>query len=327
MKTKVRKQETISIKDKYNLDNSYSLVYVDYRDSIEDFKILEQMVQDGNTQALYENNDTWISDNQFDSASEVIKELKANHPDMSDEDEEDIQSYIYDHDDSTPEADLMRNTPSEYFYYSLGLDDNGMELEGGDPDKIRIDAIIKRLGIDDAAMRKVAEDVILESGYGGQWVILFEDHIEDMLDDGNVIEFGPKVELCLMNRGNGSGYSVALGRTLTFKFDRSNLHCDRGAPGYNFTNEVCGMTKGFMDGATIKTLPKNALKSTIPSLKSIKEERGLKREAELEEKWNKTKVCTPGDMKWDRHPKDKQEYINNYPCGNKCHACGTFWID
>ena len=35
--------------------------------------------------------------------------------------------------------------------------------------------------------------------------------------------------------------------------------------------------------------------------------------------------CTAGDMNMLRH-RDVY-YINNYPCGNKCPHCGTFWID
>lgn len=323
MKTKTVKPK-ISIKEKYGLSNGYDLVYIDQRDHIEDEKILEKMVQDGDKSALELDN---IMDAQSDSVHGIIKDLKSEYPEMSNSDEEEIRDYLYEHDTSTPEADLLRNTPDGYFYYSLGLTDNGMELEGGDPDNVRVNAIIERLGIDDEPMRKVVREITANAGYGGSWVILFEDNIEDMLDDGNVIEFGPKAELCLMDRGNGSGHSAAIGRRLTCEFNRKNLHYDEGAPGYSYTKDVCGMSRGFMDGATIKTLSGETGLRPIPLMRSIEEERKMDREELLGARWRDTKTCTPGDMKWDRHPSGKIEYINNFPCGNKCTACGTFWVD
>lgn len=35
--------------------------------------------------------------------------------------------------------------------------------------------------------------------------------------------------------------------------------------------------------------------------------------------------CTHGDMDINRH-RDVY-YRNDFPCGNKCPNCGTFWID
>ena len=320
MKTKTRRK--VDIKKKYGLDNSYSLVYVGYRDSIEDHKKIEEMVQDGNTDAIFIDSD-WISDAEFNSKCEIIEGLKENFPDMSEEDEEAITEYIYEHNDSNPERDLLRNTGSQYFYYSLGFDDDGMEQEGGSPFDQRVEAVIKKLGVDDDAMRKVVRSALNESGYGGSVVILFEDDIEDMLEAGDVIKFYPKSELCIMNRGNGSGYSVALGRELIFQFDRKNLHSDRGAPGYSFTHDVCGMTRGFMDGATIRK--KMHGDKVIPVGLNVEEIRKMEREKNLEDKWRKTKVCTPGDMNITRHA--DTPYRNDYPCGQKCTACGTFWID
>lgn len=322
MKTKTK----VDIKKKYGLDDLYDLVYVDYRESIEDPKMIEKMVKAGDTSPLDEDSD-WLMDSQWEGVKYVLDELEKEFPDISDEDKEEIKDYLYDHDSSTPIQDLMRNTSSGYYFYSLGLTDHGMELEGGGPYEERVKAILERLKMDDPKIRKVVSEIINNAGYGGTWVMLFEDDIEDMLQEGNAISFGPKAELCLMDRWNGSGHSKALGFPLTCEFDRANLHYDCGASGYSFTKDVCGMTRGFMDGASIKTLPKNELANAVPILRSEEDERRAGIEDAREKKWRETTTCSSGDMNIERHPKDQMDYINNFPCGNKCHACGTFWVD
>ena len=54
----------------------------------------------------------------------------------------------------------------------------------------------------------------------------------------------------------------------------------------------------------------------------------VKIQMEQEEKYNeifRAGGCTYGDMNMSRH-RDVY-YDNNFPCGNHCPHCGTFWID
>ena len=320
MTTQTKKQ---TLKEKYDLKNSYDLCYVDYRDQLEDFKLIEKVVRDGNTLALEELN--WWWEQEADSVYAILKELGEIHSNIPEEDKERIEEWIYDHNISEPVKDLLRHTPSLYFYYSLGIYDSGMVLEGGENDDTRIKAILKRLGRYNEETKKVVGTVVANSSYGGEVVIVFEDDVEDMLKEGGVIEFGEKAELCIMDRFNGSGHSHSLGFPLICAFDRRNLHCDRGASGYSYTHNVCGLVEGFMDGGIIRT--KREGEKVLPVMFDGVSLKKMTREEELEMNWEKTKKCITGDMNYSRHPQESIEYIDNFPCGNKCEKCGTFWID
>jgi hypothetical protein len=126
-----------------------------------------------------------------------------------------------------------------------------------------------------------------------------------------------------MDRGNGSGHSEPIGIKLTAKFNRKNLHSDNGAPGYSFTNDVCGLTKGFMSYANIRKAKKTD--KIIEVDINPKFEAEMKREKELDKHWKETGHCTFGDMNFKRHK--NLPYRNDFPCGNKCTECGTFFID
>ena len=50
----------------------------------------------------------------------------------------------------------------------------------------------------------------------------------------------------------------------------------------------------------------------------------LEQEKKYNDTWKKGE-CTFGDMDITRHK--NTPYQNDFPCGNKCTSCGTFWID
>lgn len=315
--------KTIDIAKKYDLPKAPELVYTDYNDYIQDAKQLESAAAAGNYDEMFENSMDWITDAQYQGIDYLLAELKKDHPEMPEADRDAIIDYLRENDASDPIKEIVDRTPASYFYYSLGISDNGMEEEGGEPDEARVSAIMKRLRIRDLEMKKVVSEVIANAGYGGEVVILFEDKIKDLLEDGEVIEFGPKAELCIMDRFNGSGHSQALGRKVVCEFLRENLHSDEGAGGYSFTQDVCGLVRGFMDGAIIRK--KKKTDKVIPAMIDEEKREAMAREKRLEEKWKKTGECTAGDMKIKRHK--STPYRNEYPCGNKCEKCGTFWID
>lgn len=318
----MKKELKSNIKEKYDLDKSYNLVYIDRNDYLEDSKKIEKIIQDGNNHSLDENWD-WQSDAQYESIRYIIDELFNKYGEISEEDQEEIKDYLLDHDESYPNDDLIKNTPSQYFFYSLGIEDSGMEQEGGQPDEDRIKNISKRLRSKNPELKKAIKSIVNNSGYGGNVVILFEDDIDNLLCEGDIIEFGPKTEICIMDRMNGSGHSEAIGTTLKIRFDRKNLHSDDGYSGYSFTKDVCGMTKGFMEGGNIRQSKKTDKIVELTDNPKFEEE--MKREKELEENWKKTGKCIFGDMNYKRHT--NKPYRNEFPAGNKCTECGTFWID
>jgi hypothetical protein len=181
---------------------------------------------------------------------------------------------------------------------------------------------MKILKTDDPQTRKSVQDVVYNAGYGGDLVILFEDEIEYLLNDGNIIDFGPNTHICIMDRIQGSGHSEPLNTGISVEFNRKNLHCDEGAPGYSFSGDVCGLTKGFMDGCEIGNAKLN---ENIIKIQINKEEQDrLEKEKEYEKTYKEGK-CTRGDIKISRHR--DTFYVNEYPCGTHCPHCGQFWID
>ena len=313
-----------SIKEKYDLDDSYELIYIDYNDYIENAKDVERIVQEGNANFMWEDGD-WFLENIWESITYLIDELEKKYNEISDEDREEIREYMEEHDSSDPIKQLLKNTSSGYFYYSLGFeieDHDGHCCCEKDCEENIINEIMKFLKTNDTKTRESVKHVVLNAGYGGDLVILFEDEIEYLLNNGNTIEFGPKCEICIMDRIQGSGHSEPLNTDIIVEFDRKNLHCDEGAPGYSFTGEVCGLTKGFMDGCSIgnSELNKNIIKAKI----NEDEQNRLEKDKEYEKTYKEGK-CTRGDINMSRH-RDTY-YKNEYPCGTHCPHCGHFWID
>jgi hypothetical protein len=314
-----------TIKEKYNLDDSYELIYIDYNEYFEDAKDVERIVQDGNTDFIYEEGDWWL-ENRWESINYFIKELEEEHGEISDEDKEEIREYLEENDISDPGKQLMKNTSSGYFYYSLGIEienhDGHACCEEGCEERI-VNNIMKLLKTKNPETKKSVREVVANAGYGGSLVIIFEDSIENLLNQGTVIDFDQTAEICIMDRKQGSGWSAPLNTNITVEFNRQNLHCDEGAPGYSFTKDVCNLTKGFMGKCIIRN---KKSKDTIIKLQiNETEQYKMQQEKEYERRWKEEGKCTFGDINIKRH-KDTY-YLNKYPCGTHCPHCGQFWVD
>lgn len=301
------------------------LTYIDYRDSIEDDRLREEVLQNyGNAYEILKC-DYWIPDNESESIDTILREymeeigLASKGETLDEEEEEAMSNWLYSHDTSKPIEDLLKNTPSEYLYY-----DTGIYIQGGnDETEKEAKMIAKKLKIDYDKNKKVLNSLLAEAYYGGQLVILFEGKIRDFIEDGKYIRFKNNYELCIMDRGQGSGSSETIDEKLLFEFVRENIHTDEGDNGYSFSGDVCGLIHGIMEDGEITN--KKKLNEKIIRVKT-NEERKAQREKErqYEENWKKGK-CSFGDMNMKRHK--NTPYRNEYPCGNKCEECGTFWID
>lgn len=302
------------------------LNYIDYRDCIENDKDIELLVnsKDGREQFEEKMFENWSGEGQYESIDYIITELeKDNGVKYTDNTKELIREWCYSHDTSDILGGLLKNTGSKYFYYDLGMEVEGW---GSDYDKQERE-IMKLLRTRSVGVRKAVREALINSD-GGQLVVLFEEDIDNLIGDGSdeagkVIAFGVKASICVMDRLNGSGWYSELGEELVASFDRNNLHSDEGAGGYSFTGDVCGMTRGFMSGATIRN--KRASDKVVGAVRNEEAEARQAREARYEKKWRETKECSAGDMDIKRH--ENTPYRNEYPCGNKCEKCGTFWID
>lgn len=295
------------------LDKNYTLYYVDYRDNLDDHEdIIEEMVSKPNgldylSEKVF---DWYYMQGDSDSMDYILKEL------LTEEEQEELESTgelqelideIRNRDDSTIEEDLLKNTSDRYFYYDL---DYYVE------DEEDLKKFCEKFGIDyDNALKIYRESF----GYG-QAVILFWDSVSNVLEEGNTIVFDKNCKLGFISRSAGSGWSGELGQELALPFIRENLHDDKGDPGYSFTGDVCGMVGGAMGGVVIKNTEEK-----LPEITINEAQKAFREREEMYEKNWKAGKCTFGDMNYKRHK--NTPYRNEYPCGNKCTECGTFWID
>ena len=120
------------------------------------------------------------------------------------------------------------------------------------------------------------------------------------------------------------GDSVKIKEPLIFEFKEKISHSDKGDNGYSFAYDVCGLVGNIMNDGVLTNKKNNQKIIRVTTNETRKKER--EREEFYIKTWNNGKgKCTFGDMNMKRH-KDTP-YRNDYPCGNKCSICNTFWID
>lgn len=313
------------------LDKSYSLRYVDYRESLEEnLEAVQKSIHAGDYEAVDEAIEDY--DGDWEAVEEIIKELKReveNKLEVSEEDaeafveemKEELREKIEERDTSNPLKDLLRNTGKVVMFY-----DTGVETEGyGCNVKAELRKVKRALGLrrDQTFADARLEMMILQASYGGKLVVYFRDTLEDWLGDidANVIRFKGNVSVAIVDHCNGSGDSTEVRYDLgfDFPFNRENIFIDKTID-YNYTYSVCGMSSDWCDGTSVTLLKKRTRK--VAERSSVND--FMDKEAELDAKF-KAGGCTIGDMKFNRHR--DVFYINDYPCGNKCPHCGTFWID
>ena len=301
------------------------LVYIDYRDSIESAETREKLLQDPENDYEIVNGNDWITDSQYEGIRYIVEEYEKtlDGEEIDEETHEAMRDWLFEHDTSTPIKDLLKNTGNEYLYYDTGLEIEAINSYDDHDKQIKARArqIAKRLKVSYKKHAKELELLSAQAWDGGQLVILFTGKVADFMDGGKFIKFGGGASVCIMDRGQGSGDNTELGEKMIFEFKRENLHSDKGDSGYSYTHEVCGLVGGlYEDGFLTDKEYKNAIK--VEDNEERKAER--EREERYQKNWKAGK-CTFGDMKISRH-KDTP-YRNDFPCGSKCTACGTFWID
>jgi hypothetical protein len=317
-------QEAISQRIKQYYPKGVQLTYIDYNDNLNDNKeLMEELATTGYMDNFFENFDNYEA--EFDAIDYISKEVfTAEELDEINANEDlkmAIDKTCHDIDTSNPLKDLLYNTSRRFFYYDLNF--NLENFDGRQNVAKEAKKIAKKLKLDYTANEKDLRELVANASYGGQLCILFTANPSDLYGDkGKYITFKDNYDICIMNRSNGSGHSVSMHNTeLIFKFIRENLHDDEGNAGYSFSGDVCGLVK--FDEANF-----NFTNHKPDNVVPVKQNQQAKEFAEREAKYEatfKAGGCTFGDMKFARHR--NAPYINEYPCGNKCTACGTFFID
>ena len=317
------------------LPKNVYLTYVDYRES---FDGNEQEIQDSIQSGSWEHIDEAIDfgDLGWEGIEYVMKELKSDLENYWDEDtvdkamkkyDDQIRDYCYENDKSTPFDDLCKNTSSMVMFY-----DTGYEVEGDSwcwgAAKLRLQRYLlkKHLGIVSTTMYDERIEAMLQNAsYGGQLVVYFHGDIKNLIFEKgtyNTVKFR-NAHIAIIDTAGGSGHDTELNKCeFSLTFDAERIFVEKTIK-YNYTYKVCGMSSDWCQETDM------ILENTDMELKDLPTS-GLAaiqtRDKAFKEKWNNGRgECSFGDMDITRHK--NTPYINNYPCGNKCTSCGTFWID
>ena len=310
------------------MDKSYSLYYVDYRDDLSERLDIVQEAIHGDSSSL---DDIFMDWDTWDVQEEIQKQLidkmcrefdieEDEADEIFEEFRDEIQEEIFNRDDSTPLSDLLRNTGDQVMYF-----DTGLYIEEGSSRSdflAQVRAIKRKLKIVGKDYDEILYELCTNAYYGGRLVVFFTDDLEGWinLDEKiNQITFDKSVNLAIIHNGNGSGYDVEIGHSFTLPFNRENIFLDEVVK-YSYTYDVCGMSSDWCDstGLTLSIKPKQT------KAKSSNINLYMDKEKKLNDVF-KAGGCTFLDMNYSRHR--NTTYINNFPCGNKCMDCGTFWID
>ena len=292
------------------------LIYIDYRDSYEDMNKLQDIIR-GND----ENDFEWQADAQWESISEVLKnyiqEIEADE--LSDETQEAMKDWLYGHDTSNPTKDLLKNTGKKLFYIET--------TDYSEEDKSNWGKIVRKYS--KTKQQKKEIDYVLNNQFYASPISFY--FYADVLDIWKAINESQSKYIIVCNayfttidRVQGSnwlGENAIFNLTIPRQNFIDNVYLDDAkGNGYGW-GEIAGQS-GY-DETSIEI---NNTKKRGNILVKSETSEAQKREMKLNENWNKTKKCVWGDMNYRRHT-GSRAYINNYPCGNKCEDCGTFWID
>jgi hypothetical protein len=314
------------------------LCHVDYNDNLNhSIDLLQTCMASNSLDKLHEEMFDVYADNEAEALNEYKKELQNNIESQYGMDEDDacrlvfetyeneIEAKLWEKDDSDVVGDLLKNTGR----FSVFID-TGLEIEDGSWAWMRseqtawMQKIKRRLKITASTWDRDIRAMLSEASYGGQLVVYFHDSVQNILTDSDkdwqsVTFTNPAV--AIINTGCGSGDHCHLeGHTFTMAFVRENLFIDKYFK-YNYVSEVCGMNQDWCrDSKARFSYEKTARRKNATS--------SLAAQAAQDRKYAETYRnggCSFGDMDIQRHR--DVHYINNFPCGNKCPHCGTFWID
>lgn len=318
------------------VDDSYELYYVDYNDDLSNhLELLQECVCKNSLSPLQDQVWDWWDAPGYEELTVVGERMRdAGLEKEFEENRDDIQQYIWDHDESTPMKDLLRNTGELVFFYSLSECNNKwveapfMTPYMAEQPEDTAKKICKLLNIaENAKEAKQILNICYNSSYGGELRIYFKANVEDFIngdsmemgdkkDDWKSIRFKGKFALAIYNSTEGAGDWEYVDLDIEVPFIRENLALSQNER-YNI--EKCfGMSDDWIESDDKPVMGFES--SQISIKKSVQNER----ERRFEEVF-KAGGCSVDDNNFKRH-RDVY-YRNNFPCGNVCPHCGHIWYD
>jgi hypothetical protein len=314
-----------------HISENQPYVHWHYSDELSDEQI--QKILKSEDGILHVENDLWernidhISDLERDAAEhcsnlfedEITEELGEDRSVWEDEIYDWIRRHIY---VDFNINQLLRNTPNPVFFYDTGEEFDGYGQSEAEYRLSRM-RIKKLFGITNSDHDEKIMMMLYQASYGGQLVVYFNADISELTESlkgkPNTIRF-KNANIAIIHTGNGSGDDCQLqGHSFELPFSRDNLHYEKSIS-YNYTYDVCSMASNWCDDTGFSFLTKeNPGQVKSGSLNSL-----LSQDAEYQRIFDNG-GCSLGDKKHSRHR--NTEYINDFPCGTRCHDCGQFWID
>lgn len=304
--------------------NGIDLTYINYNDVFEEMETVEKVLK-GQDEDTFE----WFFENQFESIATVQREYEEEHDieELSETWQEIMREWLYEHDTSDPIKDMLKNTGDKLFF--IETTDESESYQYADDQETwdkHVNDIIKKYA-KTPEQEKEIKYVLGNQFYGAPISFYFHCSLTDMYDALGKEEKYITVHgayFSTIDRGQGSNW---LGENAVFDiqidkdvFIENLMLDDNKSNGYGW-NSIAGQTSYDTAGITVDNKRDKDILLIEPEM-SV----DMKREKELQENWDKTGTCTKGDMKWERH-KGEKPYSNDYPCGNTCETCGTFWVD
>jgi len=313
-----------------------TLIFLGRDDSLEGFPdLMQRCIAENSFCVVSEDWDDWYLEQEYSSVEGYLNDLKDSlKVSFGIEEEEaemgvlhfqdELTVEIYERDDSNAFMELINRTGKVSMIYSTGEEFPECYREDLEESLSRMKKILQ---IEGTKFDRELKAVLENSGYGGELEIFFREEFHYFVnEDGKEFEWitfkNPMVGI--IAHGCGAGYAEELkGHEMTFQFERANLFVEKTVK-YNYTFDIAGMYYDWADDTEVSV---GFGEKECNKVEVSEQADNQKREKELTEKFNKTGVCTALDMDITRHKGSDLEYINSFPCGTKCKACQTFWID
>lgn len=317
------------------IPQSVSLYYIGYRDNLDEHEGLQhKCLQENNLIPLYEILHDWFLEQEVQNCNEaldnILEKMTADgHEEEFHDHEDEIRELLYERNDTDPITDLIKNTRTTNMFYSLGVEIDGYHDDWngsyrGESVAMACYKIRRALNLRKGQFDDQISELVQNSSNGGELRIYFNAMFNKLINseeknDFKTIRFHGDIVVAVADSHQGSGFDITLPLDITFAFNRHNLFVDSQVH-YSYATEVCGKCRNWCE-STLWELGLNPIKK---SLNPSKMAAHIQQEAKYAATF-KAGGCTVGDMSISRH-RDVY-YDNNFPCGDHCPHCRTFWID
>lgn len=243
------------------LDKSYTLVYVEYDDKLNDEQIAAFLKGEfPEDSKAFSDSEEWESETRYRAALGIIRDLcEGDEYEILEADVDaldEVRDAIYDRDTSDYYGELIKATGSRLFRYDLGYE---LEPDSWNWDDAKYDeaareiAAVAQLDANDADIMSELRTLIAEASYGGKLYVMWYGDTAQAIDlasaiDGTENNTNPgtvtfvNATLLILDSWNGSGMAADdLKVTLTLPIKPRNVTIDapRTGTGYSWT-EVAG---------------------------------------------------------------------------------------